>query len=56
MNNEKKYAEWKKRKEDEEKMVEREQKEYEAKKKELQDAIYANKYKVDNGYKSQVKK
>ena len=54
MNNEKKYEEWKERRAKEEKFVEKERKEYESKKKELQEAIYANKYKLDNKYKKQV--
>ena len=54
VNNEKKLEQWRKRKEEEEKYVEQECKEYEHKKKELQDAIYANKYKIDTKYKQQV--
>ena len=54
--NEKRYVEWKQRKEEETKFIEKEKKEYEAKKKELQDAIYANKYKVDDDYKKQLQK
>eukprot|EP00826_Nyctotherus_ovalis_P019075 TRINITY_DN15821_c0_g3_i4.p1 TRINITY_DN15821_c0_g3~~TRINITY_DN15821_c0_g3_i4.p1 ORF type:complete len:238 (-),score=99.47 TRINITY_DN15821_c0_g3_i4:130-843(-) len=56
VDNERRYAEWKQRKEEETKFVEREKKEYEAKKKELEDAIYANKYKIDDEYKRQLQK
>ena len=56
VDNEKKYAEWKAKKEEEEQFIEREQKEYESKKKVLQQAIYANKYKIDDKYKKQLQK
>lgn len=56
VHNEKKYKEWKQRKEEEEKIVEQEQREYESKKKELQAAIYANRYKLDDKYKKQLQK
>ena len=54
MFNEQRLEEWKKQRDEEEKRIEEETKEYEKNKKNLQAAIHANNYKLDEKYKLQV--
>ena len=52
--NEQRLEEWSQRQQEEEKYVQEENKEYDKKKKELQSAIHANNFKLDEKYKLQV--
>ena len=54
--NEQRLEEWSQRQQEEEKYVQEENKEYDKKKKELQSAIHANNFKLDEKYKLQVQK
>ena len=49
--NEQRLEEWAKKKEEEEKFIDEELKEYDKKKKDLQAAIHANNFKLDERYK-----
>lgn len=52
--NEQRLEEWQRQRDEEEKLVEEETKEYEKNKKNLQAAIHANNFKLDEKYKQQV--
>ena len=54
--NEQRLEEWKKRQEEEEKFVREENEAYEKNKKQLQSAMHANNFKIDEKYKQMVQK
>lgn len=54
MYNEQRLNEWERKKEEENKFIEEETKEFEKKRKDLHAAIHANNFKLDEKYKQQV--